>query len=65
MTKEEAIELMKKGVKMTHKYSTPEEWVYIGNDGKYVLEDGVECDKYEFWKWRIQEYWNDGWSEWN
>lgn len=38
MTKEDAIELMKQGVKMTHAYFTPEEWVYIGSKGEYVLE---------------------------
>lgn len=61
MTKEEAIELMKKGVKMTHDFFTPTEWVSIGKNGKYVFEDGVECNHDEFWQYRQNEYWKDGW----
>jgi len=64
MTKEDAIELMKQGVKMTHAYFTPEEWVYIGKNGQYVLEDGVECHRQEFWQWRQAESWKDGWERW-
>lgn len=62
MTKKEAIKLMKKGVKMTHKYFSDDEWIYIGNDGRYVLEDGVECDYDEFWHCRQDEQWNNDWS---
>lgn len=64
MTKAEAIVQMEKGIKMTHKYFTPEEWVYIGANGLYVLEDGVECTPSEFWKWRQNEYWNADWNFW-
>ncbi len=64
MSKEDAIELMKQGVKMTHTYFTPEEWVYISKGGEYVLEDGVECSHHEFWQWRQAEFWQDGWERW-
>ena len=64
MTKEEAIVEMAKGVKMSHRNFTPEEWIYIGANGKYVLEDGVECSASEFWVWRKDEYWNTGWEHW-
>lgn len=42
MTLEEAIELAKKGVKMTHEYFTSEEWM-IMQGGQVVFEDGVKA----------------------
>lgn len=63
MTKKEAIKLMEQGVKMTHYYFTPDEWVYIDN-GQYVLEDGVECIGLEFWEWRKCSDWENGWERW-
>lgn len=65
MTKHEAIELMRQGVKMTHKYFALEEWVYIGKDGNYVLEDGVESEPHEFWMNRKADYFNYDWEKWS
>ncbi len=62
MTKLEAIEVMKQGIKVTHKYFTKEEWVTIGKNGKMILEDGVECSPHEFWQWRKDSYWGNDWS---
>lgn len=64
MTKEEAIILMQQGKRMTHPNFTIDEWVYIGIDGRYVLEDGVECSGYEFWRWRSDDFWNNEWTIW-
>lgn len=64
MTKLEAIELMRQGVRMTHDYFALDEWVYIGKDGQYVLEDGIEADPFEFWRHRTVEGWLTGWQRW-
>jgi predicted choloylglycine hydrolase len=66
MTRFEAAQALKTGnVKLTHMYFTPEEWVMGIGDGKYLLEDGVICSAAEFWKWRQQEFFNDGWEIFN
>ena len=61
MTKQEAIQSMREGNKLTHYYFSPEEWVTIEN-GKMLFEDGVRCDISEFWKYRTVSGWNTGWS---
>jgi len=61
MTKEQAIQLMCDGNKITHRYFSPDEWVTMVGD-KIHLEDGVVCDPEEFWKWRKDKMWDDGWS---
>lgn len=63
MTKVEAIEKAKKGIRITHRYFEDAEWFYIGKNGGYVLEDGVECSSFDFWRWRTDNYWLDGYSE--
>lgn len=61
MTKQEAIELMKKGEKITHDLFSPKEWMtMVGLN--ILLEDGVVVDESEFWKYRQQAYWNEGYS---
>jgi len=61
MTKEEAIQAMKDGQKVTHRYFDSMEWMTMEN-GKIVLEDGVRCAPYEFWRWRLDASWNEGYS---
>jgi hypothetical protein len=58
-TKEEALELMEKGIKITHESFTSDEWMTI-EKGKILLEDGVRCSRQEFWHWRREKYWNTG-----
>ena len=60
-SKEQAVEMMKAGKKMTHEGFTPDEWVTMEN-GKILLEDGVRCHPSEFWRWRTEDYWDKGWS---
>jgi len=63
MTKQEAIEQMKLGHKLTHRHFTDEEWVKSNQTGTiFILEDGVECSPQEFWKWRTDESWNADWD---
>lgn len=60
MNKQEAIEAMQAGKKVTWKYFSDDEWMTIEN-GKIVLEDGVRCSPDEFWR-STDEGWNDGYS---
>jgi len=62
MTRFEAAQALIKGKKLTHRYFTPDEWVKGNGDGTYLLEDGYTCTAAEFWKFRQQEFFNDGWK---
>lgn len=63
MTKAEAIEQMKAGQKLTHRYFTNDEWVKTNQSGTtYMLEDGVECSPLEFWRWRTDTAWDADWE---
>lgn len=64
MTKTEAIEAMRQGIKITHEHFSPDEWMTMKGN-LILLEDGVECSQYEFWRWRTDESWNDGYSVFN
>lgn len=61
LTKQEAFEAMREGKKVTHVYFSPNEWMKIENN-LLVFEDGVECTEKEFFKWRPQKWWDDGYS---
>lgn len=63
MTKEEAIQEMRKGKKIRHGSFLPEEWMTM--DGEQILlEDGVKCSQDEFWVWRKEQRWDDGYELW-
>lgn len=62
MTKQEAIEWAKCGAKVTHRYFDKTEWLTILENGDYLLEDGVVCSKFEFWRWRTSEDFDTGWD---
>ena len=61
MTKQEAISEMKNGKKITHTWFDRTEWMTIEN-GKLLLEDGVRCSLLEFFSYRTDESWDDGYS---
>lgn len=61
MTKQEAIELMHKGIHVTHEHFGIEEHITMDH-GKIVLTEGYHVSPNEFWKWRTEDDWNDGWS---
>jgi hypothetical protein len=61
MTKQEAIAEMQKGKKVRHQYFSPDEWMTM-EDGQIVLEDGVKCSTYEFWRWRTDAFWDNDYS---
>lgn len=63
MTKQEAIEQMKQGKKLTHKHFTSNEFITSDKSGLYyTFEDGVRCFFPEFWKWRVTESWEKDWE---
>ena len=63
MTKQEAITAMCEGKKVTHRYFTSDEWVKSNQNGTiYILEDGVECSSFEFWRWRTDEAYLSDWE---
>jgi hypothetical protein len=64
MTKTEAIQAMKEGKKVTHRYFTPDEWATMVND-QIVLEDGVKCTPKEFWYCRNTPNFDNYWSIYN
>lgn len=61
MTKKEAIKAMIAGHKVTHRYFSSNEWMTLTHK-KIVLEDGVRCHPDEFWKWRTDQSWEDGYE---
>jgi hypothetical protein len=34
----------------------------MGTYGQMVLEDGVECSPFEFWRWRTDESYETDWE---
>jgi hypothetical protein len=61
MTKLEAIDAMRAGKKVQHKYFSPDEWMTMeGNE--ILLEDGVRCSEDEFWSHRTDPMFNDGYN---
>ena len=56
------VEVLKQGKRLTHKYFTATEWIEQYGVG-YIFEDGCRCTKREFWQYRTDEAFNQGWSE--
>ena len=68
MNKQEAILAMKEGKKVTHRHFVLDERMTMKN-GMIVLEDGVTCPPdgvtcppEEFWKYRTDAKWDDGYE---
>lgn len=61
MNKEEAIQAMQEGQKVTHRHFIPDEWMTM-RMGMMVLEDGVVCTPQEFWQWRTDSVWDNGYK---
>lgn len=61
MTKNEAVEAMKRGEKVTHEYFCRGEWMTIQDD-KFIFEDGMYCEQRYFWLDRRGKGWEQGYS---
>jgi hypothetical protein len=63
LTKEQAIEAMKQGKRVTHRYFDDVEFIAMNSKGMIVFEDGViSVDPEEFWKWRTSHLFDNGWT---
>ena len=62
MTKEEAIKAMSEGKKVRHRYFSSDEWMTQLPNGDYLFEDGVICPPQEFWQWRTDTEWGNGYE---
>lgn len=62
MTKEDAIKAMTEGKKVSHRYFTSDEYVFINAKGFYEFEDGVTISSGEFWMFRAHESYNSDWE---
>ncbi len=61
LTKAEAIQALKEGKKLTHRYFSSHEW--IRQEGlMMIMEDGASIDVDTFWKDRNFEGFNTDWS---
>lgn len=61
LTKEQAVEAMQAGSKVRHWLFSKGEWIKICGPW-YKFEDGCICDFDEFWRYRQEEIWNNGWE---
>lgn len=59
MNKQEAIEAMKQGVKITHTYFSICEWMTMKN-GKMITEEGYSHPFDLFWSYRTGDGWENG-----
>ena len=64
MTKKEAIQAMRKGHKVTHRYFTSEEYITMDSQDNIVTEEGYKTPEANFWTDRISESWEEGWELW-
>lgn len=66
MTKEEAIQAMKEGKKVTHRYFSENEWILYDYDTlKILTEEGYRHNPIEFWSFRQGPEWEQDWELWS
>jgi hypothetical protein len=61
MTKNEAIEAMREGKKVTHRYFTDGEYLYMEN-GMLFSEEGYHHRWFDFWNERKEHVWDIDWE---
>lgn len=61
LTRAEAIQAMKEGKKVSHRYFTPDEFIYMEGDTIHT-EDGAQCSSKEFWSIRSNVMWEIDWN---
>ena len=62
MNKAEMLVALEGGYKVTHCSFTEEEWMMSDGGIGLVFEDGVRCSLSEFWEYRQDGRFEDGWS---
>lgn len=58
----EALEAMKLGHKVSHRYFSVDEWMELLPDGNFRFEDGVVCNPSLFWFDRSTDDWKIDWE---
>jgi len=64
MTKQDAIGVMTQGVKVTHDTFSNEEWITMKDDS-ILTEEGYLMNPIEFWSYRQNKSFDDGWYLYN
>lgn len=62
MSKEDAIQELISGRKLTHAYFSPNEWMKRNNSIEYEFEDGVKVEPNDFWELRTGNGWEKDWE---
>jgi hypothetical protein len=60
LSKQEALDLMGKGIKVTHHFFSKKEWMTLDKDGKLLTEDGCTRSVDEFYQYRKGKEWEVG-----
>lgn len=63
LSRQEAIDELYAGSKITHEYFTPEEFVEL-KDGHIIDENGIVLNGPEFWNYRQGPIFDTGWAKW-
>ena len=61
MTRQEAIQAMRGGLKVTHRLFSEDEWITM-QDGKIVDEKGYRFPPHEFWRYRTSNVFGQDWE---
>lgn len=61
LTKTEALEALKRGEKIAHRYFAEHEYVKLTAENNYKFEDGNISTQDRFWEFRKESYWETGW----
>lgn len=62
MTKAQAIQAMKEGEKVTHRYFDSGEYIFIDQNGSITSEDGCSISYEDFWALRSAIEWDSNWN---
>ena len=65
MTKQEAIQAMKAGIKVCHSSFMPHEWIVMAGVCTIETEEGYQSNANDFWFFRNNENWDNGWAIWD
>ncbi len=60
MTRQQAIDAINQGNKITHRFFSPGEFI-CKSDGLYNDERGIQFEQQDFWDARTGPEWQDGW----
>jgi hypothetical protein len=65
MTKQEAIDAMMAGAKVSHRFFLSNEWITMEGTKTIIDEEGKAFSTIEFWKHRTTSEWQINWEIWN